>query len=213
MSAPPISKSGPKLDPPKDDYNLFVGIFLWIGIGCLMPWNFFINGTIATNISWCNLQQETFNTDCTLLQTSLSSIKHSILCPFIIWKHEGFLLKFSATDYWMYKFRQLTPDNGTTDNLIGMEDGDDNKLSPLQVYSLAPFPWRYVFAVLSVQKIKTRNPWENFAVKFDSVSMPVWWRSWSGTPTSLSPTWSQTCWSSFSTPRADTSFHWLQGSS
>jgi len=81
MSAPPISKSGPKLDPPKDDYNLFVGIFLWIGIGCLMPWNFFIN----------------------------------------------------ATDYWMYKFRQLTPDNGTTDNLIGMEDGDDNKLSPLQL--------------------------------------------------------------------------------
>ena len=31
--------------PPKDNYNLFVGIFLWIGIGCLMPWNFFINGT------------------------------------------------------------------------------------------------------------------------------------------------------------------------
>ena len=31
--------------PPKDNYNMFVGIFLWIGIGCLMPWNFFINGT------------------------------------------------------------------------------------------------------------------------------------------------------------------------
>merc|ERR1711962_184064 len=79
MSAPPISKSGPKLDPPKDDYNLFVGIFLWIGIGCLMPWNFFIN----------------------------------------------------ATDYWMYKFRQLTPDNGTTDNL--MEDGHDDVKSDLQL--------------------------------------------------------------------------------
>ena len=31
--------------PPKDNYKMFVGIFLWIGIGCLMPWNFFINGT------------------------------------------------------------------------------------------------------------------------------------------------------------------------
>ena len=93
MSGPPISKSGPKLDPPKDDYNLFVGIFLWIGIGCLMPWNFFINGTAATNISWCTLQQETFNTDCTLSQTSLSSIKRSILSQFI-WKQRDFFWNF-----------------------------------------------------------------------------------------------------------------------
>jgi len=46
---------------PPDRYNLFLVILCWIGIGCLMPWNFFIN----------------------------------------------------ATDYWMFKFRDVGPVNGS----------------------------------------------------------------------------------------------------
>merc|ERR1712038_52160 len=51
---------------PPDKYNLFLVILCWIGIGCLMPWNFFINATDywmfkfrdvnATSVGYSSLQ-------------------------------------------------------------------------------------------------------------------------------------------------------------
>ena len=44
-------------DQPEDRFNLVYLIFGWLGIGTLLPWNFFITVTAYWNSKWQNVDQ------------------------------------------------------------------------------------------------------------------------------------------------------------
>ena len=76
---------------PRDRYYLVYIVFYLMGVGNLMPWNFFINGKLTKNI--------TYKCNCYNVFISQEKTYYSII------------LFWTVQSYWDYKFRDVGDDN------------------------------------------------------------------------------------------------------